>query len=277
MTNASDVIEHYGRDDLTERLRAALDAAGLGDRLLTPEELAPLDHFHSRGLAATQELAAALAPARDAQVLDLGSGIGGPARYLAATYGCHVTGIDLSPAFVAAANYLAERSGLAGKATFECADALALPFADASFDLVWTQHVAMNIADRPRLYAEAHRVLKPGGRFAIYDIVAGETGPLHFPVPWSRGPQTSFLLRPAAMREMLEAQGFRVLAWEDQTAEGTAFFAEWQKVLAAPPAARPALNVTVVMGPEFPTMAANLARNFREGRVGLVEAILARV
>jgi SAM-dependent methyltransferase len=268
---ASEVIAHYGHEDLTARLGAALAAAGLGERPLQPEELAPLDHFHSRGLAATQALAAALAPTPETSVLDLGSGLGGPARYLAKTYGCPVTGIDLSPAFVAAAQYLTARSALADKVQFRCADALALPFAAASFDIVWTQHVAMNIADKARLYNEAHRVLKPGGRLAIYDILAGDGGALHFPVPWARGPQTSFLSSAAALRAALADQGFRPLAWTDQTAEGTAFFAEWQKVLG-----RSKLSITLVMGSEFPAMVANLARNFREGRVGLIETIWAR-
>src|SRR5262249_31172807 len=154
----------YGTAPLRERVNEALDRAGLGRGMLRWSDLILLDQFHVRGLAATRELAEALNIETGSELLDIGCGLGGPARFLAATYGCRVTGVDLSQPFVDVATMLSERCGLKEKTVFHQADALKLPFADESFPLAWTQHVAMNIADRTRLYAETARVLQPGGR-----------------------------------------------------------------------------------------------------------------
>ena len=266
---------HYGGSGLVAKLDAALSEAGLASKRLSPIDLAPLDQFHARGLAATIELAEMAAVRSGERVIDIGSGLGGPSRYLAAKYDCRVFGVDLSPTFVEASTFLAERSGLADKVTYRCADAMVLPFEDRHFDLAWTQHVAMNIGNRAQLYGEVHRVLRPGGRFAIYDIVAGETEPLIFPVPWSRGPETSFLLSPASMRAALEQQGFRIAAWIDQSDAAVAWFEQQRKT---PPATSPqaALGLHLAMGPDFPAMAANLERNLREKRIGLIQTVAER-
>jgi sarcosine/dimethylglycine N-methyltransferase len=273
MTDLLDgVRDHYRATGLTERLKTALTAFGPEDQRLTPQQLGALDQFHTRGLAATAELAKLTSITADMSVLDVGSGVGGPARLLAATYGCRVTGVDLSAQFVDAARYLTERTGQSGQVSFETASALELPFEDGRFDVVLLQHVAMNISDRARLYREIRRVLKSGGRFATFDVVlnGGEPHyPLpHYPLPWARTPATSFLLTAAATRAAIEPAGFYTLAWQDDTEAAKAWFAQLRA--SGPP---PSPNLGVVMGPDFAQIAANLGRNFMEGRLGILTAV----
>ena len=268
MTDVLDSVrDHYRATGLTERLKAALAVFGPEDRRLTPEQLAMLDQFHTRGLAATAELAGLAGITADKSVLDVGSGVGGPARFLASSCGCRVTGVDLSEPFVEAARYLTERTGLGDLVSFQTGSALALPFAGESFDVVLLQHVAMNIADRAQLYREIRRVLRPGGRFAIYDIVANE-GEVEYPVPWARTAATSFLQTTAATRDAIEAAGFRTLVWRDDTVAAK----EWIMRLrsSGPP---PSPNLGVVMGPDFAALSANLGRNIIQGRVGILAAV----
>ncbi|TPL07910.1 MULTISPECIES: class I SAM-dependent methyltransferase [unclassified Mesorhizobium] len=269
--NLDGVRAHYHASGLTERLKTALAALGPEDQRLMPEQLAGLDQFHTRGLAATAELAGLAGIGPDTTVLDAGSGLGGPARFLAATYGCRVTGVDLSEPFVEAADYLTERTGLSGKVTFEAASALALPFDDGQFDVVLLQHVAMNIADREGLYSEIRRVLKPGGRFATYDVVLNGGDP-HYPVPWARTPAESFLLTAAETRTRIEQAGFEPLVWQDDTATAKAWFAQLRA--SGPPAL---LNLGVVMGSGFAGVAANLGRNLGEDRLGILTAVFEAV
>jgi sarcosine/dimethylglycine N-methyltransferase len=268
MTDVVDgVRDHYRATGLADRLKVALAIFGPEDRILTPEQLGTLDQFHTRGLAATAELARLAGITADESVLDIGSGVGGPARFLAATCGCRVTGIDLSDAFVEAARYLTERTGQGDLVSFQTASALALPFAGGRFDVVLLQHVAMNIEDRARLYGEIHRALRPGGRFATYDVVSKD-GEVEYPVPWARTPATSFLRTAAATREAIEAAGFRNVVWQDDTDAAR----EWVMRLRAsgPP---PSPNLGVVMGPGFAELSANLGRNLLQGRVGILTAV----
>ena len=271
MTDVLDnVRDHYRATGLTERLKVALAVFGPEDHRLTPQQLAALDQFHTRGLAATAELAKLAGITSGMAVLDVGSGVGGPARFLAATCGCRVTGLDLSVPFVDAARYLTERTGQGALVSFQTGSALELPFDAVSFDAVLLQHVAMNIADRPRLYREIRRVLKPGGRFATYDVVLGDGKPhdgVYYPAPWARTPATSFLLTAAATREAVETAGFRTLVCQD---DSTAPKAWATQVRTSPP---PSPNLGVVMGPDFAQLAANLGRNILEDRVGILSAV----
>jgi sarcosine/dimethylglycine N-methyltransferase len=261
------VRDHYRATGLTERLKTALMVLGPQDARLTPEQLGALDQFHTRGLAATAELAKLAGITADMSVLDVGSGVGGPARFLAATYDCRVIGVDLSEPFVDAARYLTERTGQSGQVSFQAGSALALPFGDGSFDVALLQHVAMNISDRAGLYREIRRVLKRGGRFATYDLVL-KSGEPHYPVPWARTPATSFLLSAAATREAIEPAGFRTLTWQDDSETAKAWITQLRA--SGPP---PSPNLGVVMGPDFAQLSANLGRNLMESRLGVLTAV----
>lgn len=264
----SAIEQHYSRGRLTDRILTALQNAGHNLNALSYSDLWPLDQFHTRGRDATLELAQLAGLDAGMRVLDVGCGIGGPARLLAAEFGCRVTGIDITEEFCQTATQLSELVKLKDKLEFRCANGLDLPFEPASFDAVWTQHVSMNISDKDRLFSEFHRVLHPGGRVCIYDLAAGPAGPIHFPVPWARGAAISFLIAPDAMRRKLEEAGFRVIAWQDGTEEAKVWF---QAMAEREP---PRLGVHLLQGPDWPTMIANVARNIAEQRLAAVRVVL---
>lgn len=260
------VDAHYGIGTIKDRVHAALRAARLDLDRLEVQQLAPLDEFHIRGRTATDELARLVGLSEGARVLDVGSGIGGPARHLADAYGVTVAGVDLTDEYCDVARDLVARCGLADRVEIHCADALDLPFGDATFDVAWTQHVAMNISDKPRLYAEMRRVLVPGGRLALHDVVE-VGGDLHFPVPWAGGPQISFLAHRDELAALVEDAGFRVTEHHDTTEESIAWFRERFAAPAPGAAAPPALGLHVIMGPQAPERLRNVLRNLEEGRI----------
>jgi SAM-dependent methyltransferase len=257
-----EVAAQYTQGNLLERIDAALAGAGIDPGKVTVNDLAPVDHFHTLGPRATVGLADAAELEEGDEVLDVGSGLGGPARMLAARYRCRVTAVDLTPEYCAVAQELNARTGLADRIVVQEANALALPFGDDTFDAVWTMHVTMNIEDKASLYDQFARVLKPGGKLAFFDLIAGE-GDVIFPVPWADTPAINHLVDEQGMRALLSSAGFHVSLWEDLTAEGAAFFA-------GPPASQlsPMLLVKE-MGPRM----GNLRRNLEQGRVRAVRSV----
>src|SRR5712691_4354965 len=213
-----EVARHYGNAGIAARVLAALREAQGPDAPVTVDGLAPLDQFHGRGPLATRELVALLQPQAGERLLDIGSGIGGPARWIAATFDCHVTGVDLTAEFCEAALALNAATGLADRVRILNGSALALPVPDGAFDAAYSQNVIMNIADKPLFYREAFRALRPGGRLALSNLCAGAAGAPHYPVPWATTSATSFLATPEEMRADLLAAGFDIADFRDTTA-----------------------------------------------------------
>jgi ubiquinone/menaquinone biosynthesis C-methylase UbiE len=262
MTVQEQVVEHYRLGDLLDRIDAALRAAGKDPERPRIDDLAPVDEFHSRGRQATEELAGLLPDHVDGEVLDIGSGLGGPACFLAANRGLRVVGVDLTPEYVAVAGELARRCGLADRVRFLTADATDLPFPAASFAAACTQHVAMNVEDKAALYAEAARVLRPGATFAIHDLLQGPGGQVRYPTPWSADGGTSFLVDLPTLERLLEAAGFTVLERRDRRAETLAWF---EARAAAAAASGPApTGIHLLLGPLFAPAFANLVAGLRE-------------
>jgi ubiquinone/menaquinone biosynthesis C-methylase UbiE len=266
-----DIQQHYARPDLGNLILAALEKAGKDINRLAPEDLAPVDEFHIRGRAATLELARAAGIDSTKQVLDVGSGVGGSSRCLAREFGCRVTGIDLTDEYCRVAAMLSERIGLSALVSYRQGDALNLPFANDTFDVVWTEHAAMNIPNKARLYLEMYRVLKPGGTLAIYDILAGPSGPVLFPVPWARLPETSFVVTPDELRTLLDRAGFRIVDWADTTDAARAWFTSLADKIRKE--GLPPLGFHVLLGPDFKDMAQNQRRNLEEGRIVLAQVV----
>jgi ubiquinone/menaquinone biosynthesis C-methylase UbiE len=269
MTNK--VATHYASGgDLAAAIAGRLHQAGKDTAKLTTADLGTVDEFHIRGRKATLELAKSLNLSAASRVLDLGSGLGGPARTLAETYGCHVTGIDLTQAFCDAATTMSGWVGLSDRVTFRQGDATRLPFANAQFDAAMTIHVAMNIASKDRMYAEARRVLKPGGCFGVYDVLQGEGGEVLFPVPWAREPSISHLATPDAMRSLLTGAGFKIVETQDSTEESQRWF---EAMAARMSQTAPVVTFQTFLGNDFPQMTRNQVRNLQERRIRTVSYV----
>jgi ubiquinone/menaquinone biosynthesis C-methylase UbiE len=273
MTTETEVARHYGNHGIAERILAALRVANGADAPVTVEALSVLDHFHGRGVVATKELVAVLKPQPGEHLLDIGSGIGGPARWIAAKCGVQVTGVDLTAEFCAAAEALNHAAGLADRVTIKNGSALALPVPDNEFDRAYSQNVIMNIADKRGFYREALRALKPGGVLALSNLCAAEAGgEVVYPVPWAETAATSFLATPTAMAADLRAVGFDIVSFRDTSAE----------ILAAQRRNRerlerdglPALGTHLILGERLLRMQINSSRNLEAGVVATIEALV---
>lgn len=266
----SDISAHYARGDLWGRLRAGLLADGVDPDRPTMEALAPYDHFHGRGLEATEELADLLTIGQGDHILDIGSGIGGPARYIALRFGARITGIDLTAEFCEVARQLTEALGFADRVDFKQGDALAMPLADASFDGAYSMNVSMNIADKVGFYAEIHRVLRPGGWLVLSEIAQGPGGAPTYPTPWARTAESSFLATPQQTRDGLEAAGFTVSSLRETTEEALAYGAR-SRAMVERGEQPPHRAVMLIHGEIAKDAMANTARGLAEARLVPIE------
>ena len=266
----TDISAHYARGDPLGRLRAALLDDGVDPDHPTMEALAPYDHFHGRGLEATEELADLLTVAQGDHILDIGSGIGGPARYIAQRFGARITGIDLTAEFCEVARHLTTALGMEDRVDFKQGDALAMPFGDASFDGAYSMNVSMNIADKAAFYAEIHRVLRPGGWLVLSELAQGPGGAPAYPTPWARTADSSFLATPQQTREGLEAAGFAISSLRETTEQSLAFGAR-SRAMVERGEKPPHRAVSLIHGDIAQDAMANVARGLAESRIVPIE------
>lgn len=265
------VDSHYGIGGLLQRILDGLAASGVDCSSLRPEHLAPVDEFHTRGKEATLELAALAQLRPGLDLLDVGCGLGGSVRLVAAEHGCNATGIDLTAEYIEVARQLAELVGLGGRVAFERCSALELPFGDASFDVVWTEHAQMNIADKGAFYREISRVLRPGGRLVFHDIFQGTGGVPHYPTPWAQSGALSALADTQAARAAVAAAGLDIVDWVDKSAHSLHWFrTALQRMQESGP---PALGLHLLMGPTAADKFNNVLRNLEQGRITIVQGL----
>jgi ubiquinone/menaquinone biosynthesis C-methylase UbiE len=265
------VARHYGRAGLEGAILEPLRASGKDVEELAAADLSGADEFHLGWRAATIELGKDLGLASGMHLLDVGSGIGGPARTFAEAHDCRVTGVDLTEEFVEAAEGLTRRCGLADRVSFRQASALALPFADASFDAATLIHVGMNIEDKAGLFAEVRRVLKPDARFGVYDIMRMAEGEIPYPMPWAATPETSFVEPPEAYRRLLAAAGFEIEREESRRELALRLGREMRDN--AEKHGAPPLSLHVLMGPATQERLGNVMKTLQAGTIAPIEMI----
>jgi len=268
---AESINEHYGKPGLLERMYTFLAGEGKDVNTLTCDDLTAFDEFHIGGRGETRNLARLVNVHEGVEILDVGSGVGGPARTLAGEFAARVTGLDITEEFCRVARELTERVGLSDNITFHQGSAMEMPFEDERFDIVWTQFAAMNINDRHALYREMFRVLRPGGLLAIHEVMGASDKPMKFPVLWAADPSISFVKPARWVRNELAATGFREKLWNDLTESSIRWFEEMK---GSDQGARSRKARKTLSGSEnFSESARNVMQNLKDGAINVVQTI----
>lgn len=262
------INKHYGISGIFNSILKGLEASGKDIDRLTPEDLSPIDEFHTRGKESTIEIAKLAQIQPYHMVLDVGCGLGGSARYISNEYDCSVVGIDLTEEYVDVANKLTEFVNLTNKVSFKQGSAIELPFPSDHFDIVWTEHTQMNISDKEKFYGEMSRVLKPKGRLVFHDVFYGNTGSPYYPTPWAENDSMSSLCTQEEAKRAIQNSNFVIEEWKDKSRLSLDFFKEMiKKIQNSGP---PPLGFHLLMGDSAKTKLLNLARNLEENRTSVV-------
>lgn len=272
MPTQQDVSNHYTHGDLAAAIRSGIESFGKTTNSVTVDDLAPVDEFHIGGRQASEDFLGQLDLFPEQHVLDVGSGLGGAARFVASRFGCRVTGIDLTPEYVETAKVLCGWVGLDDIISLHQGSALAMPFADRAFDRAYMLHVGMNIDDKAELCSEVSRVLTSNALFGIYDVMKIGDGELTYPVPWATTAVSSAVATPAQYRAALEAAGFSVIAERNRRDFALAFF-DQLRAKAAAAGGPPPLGLHILMGRNTPEKLQNMIQNISNGRIAPVELI----
>jgi ubiquinone/menaquinone biosynthesis C-methylase UbiE len=276
MPTQQDISTHYTHGDLVAAIQSGVEKLGKTIDTVTVDDLAPVDEFHVGGRQASEHFFDQLDLSPEKHILDVGCGLGGPARFAAGRYRCRVDGIDLTSEYVETGQAICKWVGLADRISLHQGSALSMPFADGAFDGAYMLHVGMNIEDKARLCKEVGRVLRPGALFGIYDVMKTGDGELTFPVPWATTATSSAVAEPAQYRNALQAAGFEVIAELNRRDFAVAFFDQLRaKTMAA--GGPPPLGLHVLMGRNAPDKIQNMIQNIANGRIAPVELIARKV
>ena len=268
----NEIIAHYHTDNISDVVLQAIEKEKGSLKDLKVHDLVPIEGFHIRGRKSTVELSELLQIKPTDNILDVGSGLGGSARYLASQYGCHVVGLDLTPSYVSLAADLSELVGLQDLNTFKCGNALEMPFENDSFDILWVEHVQMNIFNKKEFILEISRVLKPFGRLAMNEVFKGEKGEPYLPAPWSSDKSTSFMVSSAHMKQLFENANFTVLEWRDVTDISSQWFQGMLKRMETN--GSPPFGVHLLMGQNAKEKMINVGRSLAKDRAKVIQAVL---